>query len=81
MDSGDTVTNVVSLQIKTVRLRDLLVLLDEVPQSQILNPSWLISTIFVQTLFHFLAGRIHQGRHIKAKRIRISSKGLRLNTC
>ena len=39
MDSGDTVTNVVSLQIKTLRLRDLLVLLDEVPQSQILNPA------------------------------------------
>lgn len=32
MDSGDTVTNVVTLQIKTVRLRDPTVLLDESSQ-------------------------------------------------
>jgi hypothetical protein len=32
MDSGDTVTNVVNLQIKTVRLRDLTILLDEAPK-------------------------------------------------
>jgi hypothetical protein len=35
------------LQIETVRLRDLIVLLNEVPQSQIINTSYLICTIFV----------------------------------